>query len=208
MPATAVRRIFANWFTKTLQVSDRNGGQFVLPDFFKYETIPLEITIVEPDLEAPGLSRFRRVDISNLSLEVALNDTLDDAAPLAYQSSWTKDETENVFSGELALNTAALNAWLDADSKTAYFQIRHGEGTASPTLYQAQVTVRKSVMQISTTAPTPLDEYYTKAQTRAQFVSKVMGAGEQLTIVSPSGTYQRIIGVDDGGNAIDTILPV
>src|SRR5690242_1813083 len=108
--ATANRRLFCNWWNKTLQISDKNSGLFVLPAFQKYETIPFEIVIVEPDLTAVGFEKFRRVDISALSLSIALNDNLDDSTLLAFQGVFTKDETENVFSGELALNTAEFSA--------------------------------------------------------------------------------------------------
>lgn len=209
MAATATRKLFVNLATKKLQVSDVKSGEFVLPNFNKYETVPLEVCIVEPSLVALGIERYSRVDISNLSLSVAINDTFDDAAPLAYQSTFTKDETSNVFSGELSLNTAALNSYIgSSDSKSAYFEIEIQEGTARTKIYTAIVTIQNAVTQVGATNPTPVDEYLTKAQTTAQFVSKVMPAGEQITITSPSGTYQRIIGVDDGGAAIDIILPV
>jgi hypothetical protein len=209
MAATAKRRLFVNWFTKKLQLSDRKSGEFTLPAFTKYETIPLEICIIEPDLAGVGIDRYSRVDISNLSLTVTINETYDDPAPLAQQATWTKNEDDNVFSAELALNTAALNAYLgSSDSKTAYIEIEIQEGTARNKIFIAAITLQNAVSQITSVAPTPLDEYYTKPQVTAQFVAKVMPAGEQITITSPGGIYQRIVGVDDGGAPIDIILPV
>lgn len=206
--ATATRKLFINWATKTLQVSDTNGGTFVLPDFAKYEVIPFEVVIVEPDLSSVGLPRFQRVDISNLSLAVVLNDTLDDATPLAYQNSFSKDETTNVFSGSLSLNTAALNAWLTTDSKDAYFEVELQEGTNVSKIYRIGVRVVKSVLPVGAEVPSPVDEYFTKEQTKSQFVQFVMAPGQQLTITSPGNIYQRILGIDDGGNLIDQVLPV
>lgn len=209
MAASATRKIFVNLSTKRLQVSDAKSGEFVLPQFNKYETVPFEVVIVEPSRIALGIDRYSRVDISNLSLSIALNDTFDDASPLAYQNTFTKDEENNVFSGELAINTAALNSWLgSSDSKVAYFEIEIQEGTARNKIFTGQVTVQNSVTQVGASVPSPIDEYLTKAQTSAQFVQKILPAGEQITITSPSGTYQRILGVDDGGAAIDIILPV
>ena len=208
MAATAVRRLFVNWWTKQLQISDRNSGPFVLPAFQKYETVPFEIVIVEPAVEAAGLSRFNRVDISNLSISVAVNDTFDSATPLAYQPTWAKNEDENVFSAELELNTALVNAYIgSSDSKTPYFEIEVQEGTARSKIFQASITLKNSVTTVSPAAPTPLDEYYTKQQAEAQFIRKVMGAGEQITMVSPSGNYLRILGVGDAGEPIDNIIP-
>ena len=205
MPATAKRRLFVNWYTKLLQVSDRSGAPIALPAFNKYETIAFEIVIVQPDLSAVGLDKWSRVDISNLSLSVAINDTLDDAAPLAQQTVWSKDETENVFSAELALNTAPFNAWFGSstDPKSAYFEIEFQEGTQRSKIYVAPVIVANAVTQPTTTAPTPIDEYLTKAQTDQQFIKKVMGAGETITLTTPDGLNQRVLGAANGQVPID-----
>jgi hypothetical protein len=102
-----------------------------------------------------------------------------------------------------------MNAALGSSSYiTAYFEIEVQEGTNVSKIYQASIRVNNAVAQVGATVPSPVDEYYTKAQAVAQFPTKVMAAGEQFTITSPSGTYQRIFGVDDGGNAIDQIVPV
>lgn len=204
MPALVARRLTANWFSKKLQISDVNGGELILPAFNKYETVPLEIIIVEPTQNSRGIDRFSRIDISPISLEVALNDTYDDATPLAFQNTWTKDEEDNVFSGELALNTAALNTWLNSDSKQAYLEITITEGTARTVVYLGQVTVKNSVLQVGATVPTPVEEYYTKAQADSQFVKKI----EQGQITLQVGSYQRILGVTSDGVPIDQILPV
>ena len=207
--ATATRKLFVNLATKTLQISDRNGSPFTLPKFNKYEVVPFEVVIVEPDLDSVGLPAFSRVDISNLSLSLSINDTYDDAAPLAYQNTFTKDETTNTFSGELSLSTAALNSWLSTtEEKQAYFEIEIQEGSNVIKAYLTTVWVKQSVAQVGAVVPSPVDEYYTKAQADQQFLKPIGSAGVQVTITSPGGTYQRIFGVDDGGNAIDQIVPV
>jgi len=208
MAATAKPRIFVNWFTKRLQISDRKSGDFVLPAFTKYETIPFEVCIIEPDLTSNGIDRFSRVDISNLSLSVTINDTLDDASPLVQQTSWTKNEDDNVFSAELSLNTVAMNAYITGTTHTAYLEIEVQEGTARSKIFIGTITLQNAVSQVSSTAPTPLDEYFTKPQVTAQFAQKVLPAGEQFTITSPNGAYQRIFGVDNGGNVIDQVIAV
>ncbi len=207
MAATANLRLFVNWYLRSLQISDTNSGIYVLPFIRKYETLPLEIVIVEPD--GTQFNRFSRVDISNLSISVAINDTYDDASPLCYQNTFTKDETNNIFKGELALNTGAFNTYLgSADSKSAYFEIEMQEGTARSKIYTQLINVYNAVTQTAVTVPSPLDEYLTKAQQSAQFAQKIMPAGEQFTITSPGGLYTRTFGVDDGGAPIDIILPV
>jgi len=209
MAATANRRIFCNWFTKKLQLSDMKSGEFVFPVFNKYETVPFEVVIVEPDLTGARIESFSRVDISNLSLSIAIHSGYDTASPLAYQTTFTKNEELNTFTGELALNTVAMNAFIAAQSSvSAYLEIEIQEGTARSKIYLGQITLQNAVTQVSSTAPVPLDEYLTKAATLQQFVSRVGEPGSQITITSPGGTYQRIYGVDDGGAPIDIILPV
>lgn len=209
MSATATRKLFANFQTKALQISDRNGGLFVLPPFNKYETVPLQIVLVESDLTSSGLPKYTRLDVSSLSLSVAINQTYDSAAPLAYQPTFAKDEQLNMFSAELALNTAALNAYLgSADSKSAYFEIEVQEGTARTKVYTAIVALQNAVTQVGGTVPSPVDEYLTKAQQVAQFMPRVGEASAQLTFTSPGSVYQRIIGVSDTGEPIDQILPI
>lgn len=209
MSATATRKLFVNFQTKSLQISDRNGGNFALPAFNKYETIPFEIVIVEADLNSQGLTKYTRMDISTLSLSVAINQTYDSASPLAYQPTFAKNEQTNVFSAELALNTAAFNSYLGAsDTKPAFFEIEIQEATARTKVYVEIVTLKNAVTQVGGTVPSPVDEYLTKAQTVAQFMPRIGEAGGQQTFTSPGNIYQRIIGVTDDGSPIDQILAV
>ena len=206
---TATRKLFVNWLTKQLQVSDSNGGIVTLPPFNKYENVPFEIVVVEPDTSAIGPAKWTRVDISALSMSMALNDTYDDATPLAYQNAFSKDETLNVFSGSLSVNTAALNAWLGSSAyKDGIFEIEIQEGLNVSKIYQVGIRVQNSVAQVGATVPSPVDEYYTKAQADQQFVKPVGDAGRQITITSPGGIYQRVFGVSDNGEPIDQTFPV
>lgn len=209
MSASAARKLFVNIQTKALQVSELNGGVAVLPYFNKYETVPLEIVLVELDTTATGFTKYRKLDISPLSISVAINDTFDDASPLSYQPTFVKDEESNTFSAELALNTGALNSYLGAaDSKPGKFEVEIQEGTARTKVLTLDVTLQNAVTQVGAVVPSPVDEYPTKAQVAAQFMPRVGGPSEQLTLTSPNGLYQRILGVNDDGVAIDQILSV
>jgi hypothetical protein len=54
--------------------------------------------------------------------------------------------------------------------------------------------------------PDPADEYYTKSETSGLFVPR--SGSESITLVSPDGTWQRVLGVDNDGNATDDLIPV
>lgn len=205
--ALVFRNFTVNWASKILQESHLSGAEIILPAFFKYELVPIKLRIVEPD---PGIvpEGYALISVAPLTLKISINDTLDDASPLATQSTWAKDTALNEFSGTLDLNTAALSAYVGSSaSVTAYIQIEVVEGTTAHILYQAQVTIKNSVTQPTTSSPDPTNTYRTAAESDGLYLKAVNGAGIQLTLISPSGNYQRIIGVDDGGAAIDEILP-
>ena len=203
---TAYRNTYINWLEKRLQIGEQNDAPFVLPEFVKYENVPFRFYLVE--LADDGFS-FNRVNISNLTLIVSIHASFDTATPAAQQATWTKDTTENTFSGELDLNTAGISAAVgSATSVSAYFQITAIDSAGGRrVLYQENITIANSVVQPTTTSPDVTQTYYTAAETDGLFLKSVNGAGVQLTLISPSGNFQRIIGVDDEGQAIDTILP-
>ena len=205
--ATAYRNTFLNWITKTLLQSEL-GGEFSLPDFFKYEGVPFRLYIVEPDYTVQP-EGYSRVDISNLSLRITVNDVLDDATPLAEQATWTKDNNENTFSGELTLNTAGISALFTSaavTSVTAYFQIQVAEsGGDWRTVYQTTVTIKNSVTQPTTTSPDPTKTYRTADESDGIYMTPKGRAGVQIGLVSPDGTKVRWLGVDNNGTRVDDV---
>lgn len=205
--ATLFQDIYVDWISKTLRASDTSTAEVLIADFIKYESRPLRVHIIAPDPTFYPL-QFSHVSVSPFTLKVTLNDTLDDAAPLAEQSTWVKDTSANTFSAALDLNTAGMSAYVGSNaSVSAYFQIELTETGGVPTvIYQRQVTIQNSVTQPTTTSPDVSQTYYTAQQTDGLFLKAVNGAGVQLTMISPSGTYQRIWGVDDAGQPIDQIL--
>jgi len=207
--ATAYRKTFLNWVEKRLQIGELNGGEFVFPHFFKYESVPIRLYLLEPAQDTLGPDEFSRVDISNLSLRVTINDTLDDATPLAEQSTWTQNASQNYWEGVLDLNTAGMSTYIGSNSSmTAYIQIAVAEtGGVWRTVYQRQITIENSVAQPTTTSPDPTKTYRTAEESDGIYDTPVMRQGVQKVAISPSGNYQRIWGVDDNGTAIDQILP-
>lgn len=207
--ATAYRNTFINWPEKRLQQSLTNGGEFIFPSFFKYESVPLRVYLLEPSVDGVAAADFNRVDISNLALRVTFNNTLDDATPLAEQQTWTLNASQNYWEGVVDLNTAAMNTYVAAlASAMLYMQISVAEsGGVWRTVYQRQVTIENSVAQPTTTSPDPQQTYRTAQESDGIYDTPVMRQGLQKVMISPNGTFQRIIGVDNNGTAIDQILP-
>lgn len=206
--AGLARKLFVNWHTKTLQLSDESSTPVDPPILQKYETLPLCIAIVQP-CDPWGPNDFERLDVTNISLKVAVNDTLDDASPLAEQASFTKNTSNNTFEGNLALNTGTFNSWIgSSESKTAYLEIEATEGAAPRTkIYSKAITVKGSVLQPTTTSPDPTKEYYTKDEMNGLFVQFRLQPGQTISIPNLASTHERVIGCTDDPDKLDVILP-
>lgn len=176
--------------------------------FLKYEQVPFEVVIIETS-RTRGSQKFDRIDITDVSLKMAINQDLDDPTPLAETSgaSWAKNTSTNTFTGVLNLNTALMNSYIGAIDKLPYFEI---ELTTSTGRYRAlfeTCSVRVGTLQTTTTSPDPSREYLTKDEMMGIFVPRIMGAGETITWRSPDGTIYRIFGVRDDGTPQDDTSP-
>lgn len=206
--AGLARKLYIQWHKKVLVLSNESCTEVDPPIFQKYETVPLKIYLIEP--AAPWTpNSFAFVDVTNISLKVAINDTLDDASPLAEQASFTKNTNDNSFEGNLALNTGTFNSWIgSSESKTAYLEIEATEGAAPRTkIYSKAITVKGSVLQPTTTSPDPTKEYYTKDEMNGLFVQFRLQPGQTISIPNLASTHERVIGCTDDPDKLDVILP-
>ena len=142
-------------------------------------------------------------------LRVSLNDTLDDASPLVQQTTWTADSGTNTFTGTLDLNTAGMNSYVgSASSVSAYLQIEFSQSGGGWTpVYQQSITVKNSVTQPTSTSPDPVQTYRTADESDGLYDTPIMRQGVFKVIISSNGQWQRVLGVDDNGTAVDQILP-
>lgn len=203
------RKLYIQWHKKVLVLSGDSCTEVDPPIFQKYETVPLKIYIVEPG-EPWGPNDLSFVDITNVSLKVAINDTLDDAAPLAEQATFTKNTADNSFEGNLVLNNSTFNTWIGSDSsKAAYLEIEATEGAAPRTkIYSKNITVKGSVLQPTTTSPDPTKEYYTKQEMEGLFVQFRLQPGQTISIPNPANTHERVLGCNDDATEADTVFPI
>lgn len=111
------------------------------------------------------------------------------------------------FSGQLALNTAAINTLLNsATSATVSLTcIIIDQGGERTTALQTTTTIYKDLSGTATAQTTPGIVYYTAAEVSAMFARLLGSNGQQITLVSPDGARRRSLGVDDDGNAVDNI---
>ncbi len=206
MSATLFRTFYVNWLEKRFQLSDTNGGELVLPPFVKYECIPFKFIIVAPDTDQLS---WGKIPVDNLALEVTISQDLDDTTPLAAQTSWSKDITEQSFYGELDLNTALMNAYVGTSEQvTPRLSIVLKEGTARTTIWQGPIVVNGSITVPTYTSPDPLQRYLTADEIDAQYVRWVNAPGRQLILVSEGNIKSVTHGVTDGGAVITQVESV
>lgn len=206
--STVTQTLFVNIADKRLQKSDLDGGELSIGPLFKYQSLPMTVCLVEESTTST-LPLYERKSVGNLSLRVSLNDTLDDASPLAQQTSWTADSGTNTFTGTLDLNTAGMNSFVgSAASATGYLQIEFSQSGGGWTpVFQQQVTVKNSVTQPTSTSPDPTQTYRTAEESDGLYDTPIMRQGISKVIISANGQWQRVLGVDDNGTAVDVILP-
>jgi len=201
------RKLFINWHTRSRQRSDVSGAPDVVDtlEFAKYENVPLTIVLVEPDPDTPGPNNFVRVDITDLSLKVVINDTTDDGTPLVEQTTWTKNTADSTFTGYLNLNTAAMNSYVGSTDRTVYFEVETTDsaGARVKVLTEDDCSVIVGVAQTTTTAPDAAKIYLSMDEMIGLFARRVMGPGESIRFVDANGVAVRTIGVNADGTPQD-----
>lgn len=204
------RKLFVNTHTKRLIRSNTSGGPDVSDGrilFAKYENAPLWIMLVEPNPQTPGPNSFVVPDVAGLTLKVVINDTLDDASPLVEQSSWSADSSDGFFKGYLNLNTGAMNTYVGSVDKTPYFEIQViDSGGGLVKVYTSPCTVLAGVAQVTTTPPDVAKVYLSMAESDGKYMPRRLQPGETITLISPNGEHERIIGIRDDATLQDDIV--
>ena len=77
-----------------------------LATLFREDWIDLEVTLCEPS--GTITSPLNVVDVSSLSIKVAIGNP--DVAPEAFQDTFTRDTTNNKFTGTLNINTTEMGS--------------------------------------------------------------------------------------------------
>jgi hypothetical protein len=186
-----------------------NGSPTSIPALFQGNTQDFEITFVDPPTGLQG--SYTKVDLGTDGLRVAIGDTPTGTpggpTPLAIQTTWTWDSANKNFTASIALNTAAIDSFLGtAASKQAYFEVNVTTAGNRITTLQTTFPLDAVVDEQTSTAPTPTDQYLTKAEQLAAFVQYISANGKTIVLKSPSGIYGRELGVADDGSPIDNII--
>lgn len=194
---------------KTLVSSDTNASSYSLPAFFKGDTVPLEITLLKRTSNYPnnysGSPPFTKISVAGLGLKVALGPI--GTTPTIIATSWTQDTTNNKLTGTLYIDpTAAATILGSAAVASTIFEVEAYDGTYY-TVFQDTCTLRAELIASGTPGPAPAgDRYLTYSEALSLFARLLGEAGQTITLTSPDGTRQRVLGVNNDGTGKDDII--
>lgn len=176
--------------------------RIALPFFAKYDLVNLRIQMLAVNASGGFATPYTVINSATKpdALKVSIG-SLGAASPLASADLTTFDGTNNMFTGELNLNTSSLNTAVGSlSSYSTIFEVKALDGSDYVTLASEVLTIRNVVYNPSgTEIPVPADSYYTSAQIVSGFVKKMGEAGGTIRLTSPDGTKAAILGCRNDG---------
>jgi|ERR1051326_1976426 hypothetical protein len=180
-----------------------------LPALFQSNVKALRVQVVDPT--GNPMNPYSLVDVSKYGLRASVGDTPTGAAggptPLALQDTFFWNSKGFYFEADLLLNTTAVDAFLGPlPARQAYFELNLTLGGNRITILQTTFTLKAVVDELTAIAPTPTDQYLTKAECLALFAKLVGDLGQRIVLRSANGLYGRELGCNDDGSAADNII--
>lgn len=187
-----------------------NGSLSSLPALYQYNTRSLRLQFVNPSpatspLGSATFSTYSPQNMVNYSPRVAITPTPTGTgggpAVLALQTVFAWDNTNQWFTGSLALNTTAIDSFIGTQpNAVAHFEITLIQPDATRfTPLGVPVTLNAAGDEGTSNAPAQTAQYLTADETRALFVPRIMAAGDVITFVSPLGSKKAELGLSDDG---------
>ena len=184
--------LFFDVTSKRLVNSLTNSGFFRLPPLYTEDTLDIELMVVKRSSYAKA-PFFSVVDIANYALVISVGVA---GTVRASQNVWTKNDANNLFSGQLPLDTAGINAL--ANGTEQIFEIRLFDGT-SYTRGQEICTINKSVALSGALAVVAGDTALGKIEASEIYMPYELPAGRGITLVSDDGNKKTLLYLDDDG---------
>lgn len=206
MPMSGEIELYVDIIGNKLVKSTDNSDEFQFSSIFQGSTLQLRVFPVRPTNRSIA-PFYSKEDISNLTLRIVVGPRSGAEDIKAAQYTWSKNLTDHYFYGDLELNTVEMEAAILAagDTYTTYLEIQLGNAGVYRTVAQKQITITSTVKDPSS-APTPVPgapAALSLADALAIFILKRGNAGDTITLVSPDGTRERILGVTNDGAAQD-----
>lgn len=191
--------LYFEMLSKQLATSEQGQLGFQLPTFGQEDTLDLEISLMRRvnEIRQP---LYEVENVAGWSLRVSVGSVLGTAD--ATTITFNPDATGKKLLGQLALNTAGLNAL--ADQSRIYFEIIASKGTSKyrkrfETLWEKAIYTSGSLV-----APAG-DTALGLIDANNRFVKREGAAGEGFILTSPAGQRAYVYLRDDKSLAIDPI---
>lgn len=189
-------------------VSSVKGGPTSQPFGTPYHQDILNLTIQPLDYDSGGVPTSVPYEVLNASgYSISLLVTTTSGTTLAGPfTTWTPDDSGTALTGSADLNTVAMAAAVAAlavgATVSTIFWLRITNGTTRQVTVQASVDIYKSAITSGTPSELPVTSYLTRDECLALFV-KYAGnpAGATITLTSPDGTEEVVLGANDDGSA-------
>lgn len=196
-------KLFINTSNNTLlagQSSTQSVDPSSLPLFFG-DTLQLTIYLLELpagySAADPASSTLETVDIAGLQLFLYLTHGEIDGDIYAQQIAFTPDLVNNCFTGNLALNTAALDTLLGAaTSAQCWLKIGYVQGGLQTTVFSKTVTIGVGLPAEALVVPpgqTPLSAEVANAT----YLTQAPVAGRPIYLESANGKIIALLAVDN-----------
>jgi hypothetical protein len=203
----AATRLYLNTDTGRFVISPYAPAPIVAPLMaFRGATEDLTISLCRLPSGQPANAALEFINIASVSLEIYLGAV--GATAVASQTSFTKNATNTIFSGQLNYATAQLDA-LFSPTTLAYvelnLQFRQSEGGYTRTILDEVIRVKNVTNAPATLTDLSGDLAATRNWVMAAFVKFMNDAGATVTLKSPDGTHTRTLGVNDDGTGQDDI---
>ncbi len=187
-----------------------NGSVVAVPDLFQSNVQTIRVQVVDPtgNLSSP----YTVIDLASAGLRVSVGDPATTigttgGTPIALQDTFVWNAAGKYFQADLALSVAAVDTFLGvASSKTAILEINTTLAGARETILQATFNLRAVVDELTSTVPTPTDQYLTKAETLAGFVKFINSPGDRIVLKSANGVYGLELGCNDDGTMLANVI--
>jgi hypothetical protein len=200
----AVKDIFVDLQNERFVVSSTNSASFSWPRIFHTDDLHLAARFLKANPTGNQQTRpYTLVDISGASLTAKLYNSLGTTI-LASQSTWTKDTSNNILSAQLNLNTAAMVAAVGSSASiTTQLELTLLLSDGQYTVRNDTLTIYRALNSAADPVPVPGQHHLTLEEAIGIFVQFISPAGATITLRSPDGSQERILGVDNDGNPTD-----
>ncbi len=185
------------------------GGDWTFPKVWHNENLNIRWHFLQQNTVGDLKNPNSLVPVSGAALTVTVFD-ITGATPLAstLPVDWHVDAGSNTLYGELDLNTGPMGTAFSGSTVTiqAYLELQLvlADGLYA---FRFVITIDKSFIAAAAPASITPAGYMTREEVLAMFVKYFGNAdGLTITLLSPDGSHQRIIGVRDDGSAQDDIV--